>query len=333
MFGDMRNDQSIELARASGGYLKDLPEGWIGNPEVWFEEKRDDVRISLQFDMGHNWAISRNRENKLKGVDAAGAFCSKTDSLPHLCRKLVLPKMAGLMFDGGISERDHAAGGRGASVAHFLAEDPEKLVLTVWDLLFDKGGVDIRTMPQRERRKLLERRVEEIDSPDIKIAPVLPSTMEELKRLWALGWEGVVAKHGGAVYRGGGAWRKIKAENPIDAFILNYIPEKKGGSPKKGIKPTPTGRIGGFYMAMMSKATGKVVPVGHMLMDIPEEIKDEGVKNFGKFKGKVAECKASGWDGESFRWLKFVRWHPEQDKTCYLEEQTENLKKSVEVEA
>ena len=334
-FGDLRNKECIELARASGGFVSEVPEGWFDNPNVWMEAKRDDVRISLQFDTDRNWAISRNREDKLKGVDKAGDFCDKSERLPHLCKRLILPNCAGLLLDGGISERGHAAGGRGASVAHLLAENPTALIYTAWDLLFDVGGKDVRTLPQRKRRHLLEQRVAEIGSPDLQVAEVLPATKETLDRIMKDGWEGGVLKRGDAIYRETHAWYKAKGESPIDAIVLNYIPEKRGGSPKKGIKATPTGRIGGFYMAMKSRATGKIVPVGHCLMGLTDEMKDVGTANFAKeFKGKIAECSASGWDGESFRWLIFKRWHPEQDKACILEEQLENLKKSgVEAEA
>lgn len=319
-FGDIRNDKCIELARASGGFVSQVPPEWWDAPDVWLEAKRDDIRVSLQFDLGKNWIIGRNREDKLKGVDRAGAFMDKSDKLPHL-RDFVRPKLAGLMFDGGVSDRKSSVGGRGGDVGTLMKENPTQLVYCAWDLLFDANVKDVRLLPQRERRALLEQRVAAMGSPHITVAEKLPPTKDAIQKLIDAGWEGGVLKRGDACYRSTHGWYKAKGESPVDAIILNYIPEKRGGSPKKGIKATPTGRIGGFYLGMKSRETGKIVPVGFCMMGLTDEIKDRGVKNFNEFKGKVVECAASGWSGAEFRWLQFRRFHPEQDKMPILEEQ------------
>jgi hypothetical protein len=324
-FGDLRNKLSLELARASGGFVSQVPPEWWGDPDVWAEAKRDDVRVSLQMDVTRNWAISRNRQNKLRGVDKAGPFVDKSRYLPHLCARLERPKLAGLMLDGGVSDRLSVCGGRGASVGSLMVSDPERLIYTAWDVILDVGGVDVRHLPQRARRELLEQRVAEIGSSHVVVAEKLPATLEEVKRLAAEGWEGAVLKRGSGRYRETHAWYKAKAENPVAAIIIGYTPEKRGGSPKKGIKPQETGRIGGFLVAMKSIETQKLVKVGWLFIGLPDEIKDRGVQNFSEFKGKVVECTASGWSGQEFRWMKWVGWHQDQDYTPILEQEIATL--------
>jgi len=328
MIGDIRNDHAIELARASGGYLDTIPPEWIGDPSIWLEPKLDDVRLSLQFDEQRHWAISRNRKDKLKGVAKAGAFVNWSPELSHLSGTKLPAKFHGLMLDGGISCGDHDQGGRGASVRSYMKDSPEKLIYTAWDLIFDKGGKDLRDLPQKERREMLEAIVKELEpyfGNRIQIIPRLPSTMEQIKKLWSEGWEGGVLKDGNAVYRGTHAWRKAKAALPVDAFILAPVPEKAGGSPKNGIKPQPTGRAKGFLLGMRSRETGKVKKVGWMIWNLPKKDMERGIKNFDReYKGRVVCATASGWDGESFRWLRFKEWRidePGTVKECYLEDQ------------
>lgn len=325
-FGDLRNDLAIEVARAKGGYLDTIPPEWIGNPLIRLEPKLDDVRMTLQFDQGHNWAISRNREDKLKGVDKAGPFVNWSDKLPHLCGELDIPQLRGLMLDGGISCGDHAQG-RGASVATYMKESPRKLVYTAWDVMFQPGAKDIRSWSDEKRREFLLTVIPVIQAkaPSVRIIPHFPATQVKIEEFWNAGWEGVILKDTQAQYRGTNAWRKCKAANPIDAFILAPCPEKKGGSPKNGIKPVETGRCKGFLIGMKSRATGKVVKVGWMIWNLPEKDTERGVKFFEKeYKGRVVCATGSGWDGESFRWLRFKEWRedePGAKKQCFLEDQ------------
>lgn len=324
MIGDLRNLHQIEVARAKGGYLDTIPKEWIGNPRIWLEPKTDDVRMTFQFDTDRNWSISRNREDKLKGVDKAGDFVNWSDKLPHLTGFRV-PQFAGLMLDGGVYCSDIPAGGRGASVSTYMKECPEKLTYRTWDMMFDVDGKDIRDWPQHARRDRLDTVVRLLGAPFIQIMPKLPSTMEEIQKLWDAGWEGGILKDSDARYRGTNAWRKCKAANPIDAFILAPLPEKKGGSPKNGIKPTATGRAKGFLLGMKSRATGKVVKVGWMMWELPERDMERGVKFFKKeYEGRVVCASASGFDGEGFRWLRFKEWRNDEPgtvKECILEDQ------------
>lgn len=319
-YGDMRNALDVELARASGGYLDSVPEDWFGNPRIVLERKFDGIRLSLQGDDEKNWAISRNREDKLKGVDAAGLFCEKSDKLPHLCRDLELP--GGAMLDGELVCGDDERG-RGASVSHYMKECPEKLIYCAFDLIFDIGGVDLRKKSFEFRRSRMLKLVDALGSPFVKASEILPSTMAEVEKLWAAGWEGGILKDLDVAYRGKRAMKKIKSENPLDAFCIEPVIERKGGSPKNGIKPEPTGRASGFVMGMRTR-DGKTVKVGTMMMDVPDHDKERGVKFFDReYLGKVAAATASGFNGKEFRWMKWKAWRTEEGgiKKCVFEEQ------------
>lgn len=337
MIGDLRNAQAIEVARAKGGYLDTIPPDWIGSPLIRLEPKLDDVRMTLQFDEGHNWAISRNREDKLKGVDKAGPFVDWSSKLPHLCAELDIPELRGLMLDGGISCGDHEQG-RGASVATYMKECPRKLVYTAWDILFRPGTHDVRDWHDRLRRDKLEEVIPIIQArcPSVRIIPRHPATQAKIEEFWSAGWEGVILKNTESPYRGTNAWRKCKAANPIDAFILAPCPEKKGGSPKAGIKPTPTGRCKGFLLGMKSRATGKVVKVGWMIWNLPERDIEFGVKSFDReYKGRVVCATGSGWDGSAFRWLRFKSWRDDEPggaKVCFVEDQVGGIPVAAGVE-
>ena len=324
MIGDLRNALQIEVARAKGGYLDSVPPSWIGDPEKWVEPKYDGIRITLQFDVTRNWTISRNRKDKLKGVDKAGDFVDWSDKLPHLCRELIVPKLAGVMFDGELVSAEDERG-RGASVSTLMKENPRGLCYRVFDLLFDEAATDIRQLPLHRRRECYESLVTKLNSPFIKATPKLASTMEEIKKLWDDGWEGGIIKDGNSVYRQTNGMFKVKAATPVDAFVISVLQEKKGGSPKKGIKPVETGRAKGFLMGMKRRSDNKIQQVGWMIWNIPEKDQERGFKHFEKeYKGKVAEMTVSGYDGTSFRWCRFSRWRDDEPgsvKQCILEDQ------------
>lgn len=330
-YGDLRNSMDIELARAKGGYLDTIPEDWIGSPDVWLEPKYDGFRATIQWDLDRNWVVSRNRHDKLKGVAAAGEYVERSDKLPHL-RNLVIPELAGLMLDGELVCVDDERG-RGASIGHYMKEAPEKLAIRAFDLLFDAGARDMRTESLLVRRKRLEEVVKQIGSDFIRLTPTLHPTMAEIEKLWADGWEGGILKDRRVQYRGTNAMKKCKAEQDVDAFCLEPVIARRGGSPKRGIKPEPTGRAGGFVMGMRTK-DGRTVKVGTMMMGVTDEDKERGIKHFDReFLGRVARMSASGYNGVELRWCRFKNWHEEAGKPCILEDQIGPVSKEVEVDA
>ncbi len=118
--------------------------------------------------------------------------------------------------------------GRKALSAKFLAEYPA--VLVAYDLL-ERDGVDLRKLPQCERRTLLEQLVAEVDAPQLRISPLVRAQhWEDLatirKESRARGVEGMMIKAASAQYGVGrtkdvGTWWKWKIDPySVDAVLI-----------------------------------------------------------------------------------------------------------------
>ena len=118
--------------------------------------------------------------------------------------------------------------GRKTLSAKLLAELPA--VLVCYDLL-EENGVDLRAVPQHERRTLLEALVQEVGQPQLKISPLVQAAgWKELAALRtesrSRGVEGMMLKAAQAQYGVGrtkdvGTWWKWKVEPySIDAVLI-----------------------------------------------------------------------------------------------------------------
>jgi DNA ligase-1 len=107
-------------------------------------------------------------------------------------------------------------------------------VLVAYDLL-EEGGVDLRHLPQRERRSLLEALVRELDRPQLRLSPLVQAaSWDELARLRARsrerGVEGMMLKAADARYGVGrtkdvGTWWKWKIDPySVDAVLIYAQP-------------------------------------------------------------------------------------------------------------
>ncbi|TWI62193.1 DNA ligase-1 [Pseudoduganella lurida] len=118
--------------------------------------------------------------------------------------------------------------GRKSLSPKFLGEYPA--VLVAYDLL-ERDGVDLRKLPQCERRTLLEQLVKEVDSPQLRISPLveapdweaLAKVREESR---GRGVEGMMLKAKSAQYGVGrtkdvGTWWKWKIDPyAVDAVLI-----------------------------------------------------------------------------------------------------------------
>ncbi|WBS01636.1 ATP-dependent DNA ligase [Pseudoduganella sp. SL102] len=141
-----------------------------------------------------------------------------------------------LVWRGGEGEADAPAPfadlqkriGRKALSAKFLAEYPA--VLVAYDLL-ERDGVDLRKLPQCERRTLLEQLVADVASPQLRISPLVEAdswealaTIREESRM--RGVEGMMLKAKDAQYGVGrtkdvGTWWKWKIDPySVDAVLI-----------------------------------------------------------------------------------------------------------------
>jgi DNA ligase-1 len=195
----------------------------LGFPEEWQAERKWDG-IRGQF-------IKRNNEIFVwtRGEELV------TDKFPELDQlKTIL--MDGFVLDGEILpfkdgkplafQKLQTRIGRKSVSKKILEEVP--VILMAYDLL-EYEGKDIREFPLKERRKLLEKLVETIQSPTIQISELIPFTdwnevaiARDHSRTFNT--EGLMLKHQKSTYQSGrkrGDWWKWKV-NPltIDAVLL-----------------------------------------------------------------------------------------------------------------
>lgn len=312
---DIRNVLDIELARCKGGYTDELPAkvfmgGWT------LQLKLDGIRISMQLGKTRNWLVSRNREDKLKGVAVAGAYCVKDGIEPFA--SLIHKDLEGTMLDGELVWPGHGA----PEVLSLAARsDPKNLKYVVFDVLFYKGQ-DIREKPYAERLVFLKRAVQDLDHQQIEGIKCLSATQKSLDGLWASGEEGGVFAELKAPYKASCSRYKAKAQVTVDGFIMAVSQAKTGGSPKNGVKPQPNGKAAMFLMGMYD-AAGKAREVGWCKIT-DADVAEDGYSEFDtRYKSKVIRMTASGWDGERFRWLRWAGFHEDKSdpKACLLMEQ------------
>ncbi|AXA89726.1 ATP-dependent DNA ligase [Massilia sp. YMA4] len=207
----------LQAAPQTLGELKDWQVEW----------KYDGMRAQLVARGGDNWLWSR-------GEDLI------TERFPELAA-IRLPD--GTVVDGEIlvwQAGDKDSGnpspfadlqkriGRKTLSAKLLAELPAALV--AYDLL-ELDGVDLRQLPQCERRTLLEQLVARVDNPRLRISPLVHATSwDDLARIRdesrARGVEGMMIKAASAQYGVGrtkdvGTWWKWKIDPySVDAVLI-----------------------------------------------------------------------------------------------------------------
>lgn len=197
----------------------------LGELADWqVEWKYDGIRAQLVRRGGQNYLWSR-------GEDLI------SERFPELC-SVHLPE--GTVLDGEVLVWDHLNDapapfaelqrriGRKTLSAKLLAELPA--VLVCYDLL-ELDGVDLRALPQHERRALLETEVAQLDRPQIRISPLVHAgSWEALAELRtesrARGVEGMMVKARNAQYGVGrtkdvGTWWKWKIDPySVDAVLI-----------------------------------------------------------------------------------------------------------------
>lgn len=328
---DIRNTLDVELTRAVGGYVDELPsECWVERG-AWVQEmKEDGYRESFQLGKTVNFIMGRNRHGKTKGVEASEKNPFVGYSVPWM-DAIRLPEFDGTLLDGELIWPGHGS----AEVSSAIAASPDELEYVVFDCLFF-GGEDIRGCSLDQRQELARETVtsirkkywHQVGANQTRFVEQRPNDRSIYDEWIAGGIEGTILKRCDSKYYEAGRWRKAKAKVTVDAIIINYIQQKAGGSPTKGIKPKPTGRATGFMVGL--KRGKKIVPVGWM-RGIPKADKDDGMRLFKeKYKGRVVEMIVSGWDGSRFRWGKFERWRDDKSPdTCTFETQIEEIFKGA----
>jgi DNA ligase-1 len=225
--------QSDEEHKLRGGqpYPFFLAHQLQGDPAALGE--LNDWQVEWKYDGIRAQLVRRGAQNYLwsRGEDLI------SERFPELC-SVRLPE--GTVVDGEVLVWDHANDvpapfaelqrriGRKTLSSKLLAELPA--VLVCYDLL-ELDGVDLRALPQHERRALLETQVAAIDQPQLKISPTIHA--DSWEALAALrtesrnrGVEGMMVKAKSAQYGVGrtkdvGTWWKWKVDPySVDAVLI-----------------------------------------------------------------------------------------------------------------
>ncbi len=187
-----------------------------------YERKLDGVRVLAYIDGDHARLLSRNR------IRQDDVYPEVVDSLRSGVALDAVVDGEVVAFDGNITSferlqaRMHVhdeARSRASSVAvSYLA----------FDLLW-VGGRDVRSLPWRDRRALLEQ-VLDVDDV-VAVTEILDGDRDDLvARALAEGWEGVIAKRAASTYQGRRSrdWLKIKVVRQQEMVVVGFT-EPSGG--------------------------------------------------------------------------------------------------------
>lgn len=189
----------------------EIPEG----PDWVFEPKYDGVRVLAFVESGSVRLVTRN------GRDKARQFPEVVETLSALASRV----RRSLVLDGEIVALARGKAARFQALqtrvhledAKSLAKEAERTpaALIVFDLLVD-GSDDLLDEPWSTRRERLERLLGDHTSPQLRLSEFTTGNAPAmLRRAQAKGWEGIIAKRKGSLYRPGKRsheWLKLKIE-------------------------------------------------------------------------------------------------------------------------
>ncbi len=189
-----------------------------------FEVKWDGYRLAVHIESSRVRIITRG------GYDWTDRFPPIAAAAAQLgVQSAILDGEAVVLDDEGRSDfgmLQRALGRRPAS------HEPGEIILFAFDLLY-LDGCDLRLMPQRERRRLLEQVVSVDRGGAIRLSEEVSADGDELLRVaCAHGIEGIVAKHRERPYRSGRRpdWLKITCTRRDSFVIVGFEPSTGPGA-------------------------------------------------------------------------------------------------------
>ncbi|THK37600.1 ATP-dependent DNA ligase [Ensifer sp. MPMI2T] len=192
-------------------------------PDWAFEVKWDGYRLAVHIEPGRVRIITRG------GYDWTERFPSIADDARRLAVKTaILDGEAVVLDDKGRSDfgmLQRALGRRPA------AYEAGAIILYCFDLLY-LDGRDLRRLPQRERRRLLQPLVSGREGA-IRFSEEAETDGEDfLRAACAHGLEGIIAKHREKPYRSGRGdwWQKIACTRRDSFVIVGYEPSTLPGA-------------------------------------------------------------------------------------------------------
>jgi len=272
------------------------------------------VKPMLAFDLSTR-VNKATGENRIVTVPEGGDWMiePKYDGI----RLMVHMTEQGIRVYGGRNGSDHT--GNQPKIEHVLAQLPVDTVLdgelvhgagkhldmsngaqmyVVFDVL-RLNGTDVRSLPFRERRQLLEEmnNLEYFDGENVQMTPQLPCRQEVYEELVRLGWEGGMAKNMAAPYRSGKRSRdllKLKPQWTDEAVVIGYEMGKGESNQTK---------VGALNIRMLETGAETSVGFGCEVGEVFEHV------------GKICEIAHFGLfaDTGKPRHPGFVRWRPDRD--------------------
>lgn len=193
----------------------------------------------------------------------------------------------------------------------------------VFDVLFHNGD-DQRMRSQYERRIVLERLVDILDHPLIKLVPRVDNDEATFNRIVANGGEGVVLKDISSPY--GEGWTKVKKFFTVEVIVTGFKEAKFGRTGKF------YGLIGALNVSVYS-SSGELIEVAS-ISGMDDDVRKEISANRGEWLGKVVEVRAQEWAKNRLGHPRFVRVRPDRDRqSCTFSKMMDDLNMKKEVES
>jgi len=265
-------------------------------PDWAFEVKWDGYRLAVHIEPDRVRLITRG------GYDWTNRFPSIAAEAPRLKLKTaILDGEAVVLDERGRSDfgmLQRALGRRPAT------HEPGEIILFAFDILY-LDGCDLRKLPQRERRRLLEQVVSADRDGAIRLSEEGPAEGEEFLRVaCAHGLEGIIAKHRERPYRSGRRpdWLKITCTRRDSFIIVGFEPSTIPGAIGRLLLAA---RKGGDLVYVGGCGTGWTREESTKLRELLEEIEtDSPAVNLNR-KGAVftepflvAEVEYRAWTDE-----------------------------------
>ncbi len=192
-------------------------------PQWSFEVKWDGYRIAVHIEPGLVRIITRG------GYDWTTRFPAISEEVRKLpVQTAILDGEAVVLDEKGRADFGmlQRALGRRPSL-----HEPIEIILFAFDLLY-LDGCDLRRLPQRERRRLLQQ-VLSGQAGHIRLSEEVQADGDEFYRVACQhGLEGIIAKHREKPYRSGrnGDWLKITCKRRDTFVIVGYEPSALAGA-------------------------------------------------------------------------------------------------------
>ncbi|MCA1495064.1 non-homologous end-joining DNA ligase [Ensifer sp. NBAIM29] len=265
-------------------------------PDWAFEVKWDGYRLAVHIEPGRVRLITRG------GYDWTDRFPAIAAEAPRLkVKTAILDGEAVVLDEQGRSDfgmLQRALGRRPA------AHEPGEIILFAFDLLY-LDGCDLRRLPQRERRRLLEQIVSAGREGAIRLSEEVQAEGDELLRVsCAHGLEGIIAKHRERPYRSGRRpdWLKITCSRRDSFVIVGFEPSTVPGAIGRLLLAA---RKGGDLVYVGGCGTGWTREESVKLREVLEEIETDSPAVDLKRKGVVftepflvAEVEYRAWTDE-----------------------------------